>query len=626
MALTKGLNYTRELLLNGEEITLETKIRLEPIPKPGESEAPTEPWGVVARREPRPPGKRIGMVWDRFMRRDVRATVAQVIAVVVFILFGAAAGHAAESVRIVEQGEPRAHIIIPVKADAQTRQAAELLVRCIKESSGAVLPIREEQATNVVVGTISIHIGRDAYVRGLDKLNLESLDGDGFVIRGADATNLVIAGNTAFGTEFGVTELLERYLGVRWLLPGAVGEDIPAQQTIAVPLEEVRSEPVFFSRLFSGLDAAAQVWARRNRMHGRVEFHHNLLRIFPPSKYGKTNPEFYPVRWFGGRYIPPTDQTHGWQPCFSATGSVAVASETIIRFFDEHPAATSYSLGVTDSGGHCLCKQCQAKDGGKTNYLGRHDGSNSYYEWCNAVVEPVLKKYPDKYFGLLAYHEVATPPTRVKLNPRIIPYLTYDRMKWIDPDIRAQGEQLTKDWHKMSPILGWYDYIYGSFYKLPRVYCRQMADYYRFAQANGVKAMYAEAYPNWGEGPKLYVALKLQWDPRQDVNALLTDWYTRTVGQEAAGDLAAYYEHWTDFWTRRILDSRWFTKRGEYLPFKRDTYLGDVSAQELAESRTLLENVVRKCQTDKQKARAQILLKAFDAYEAAALKYRKGND
>ncbi|MCG3149216.1 MAG: hypothetical protein PCFJNLEI_02676 [Verrucomicrobiae bacterium] len=548
------------------------------------------------------------------------AGVARIVVVVAF-WFCAGTCPAVESVRLVERGMARAQIVVPVKADAQTRQAAELLARCIKESSGATLPIRDEVASTGAVDTVFIHVGRGVYVQSLEKLDLESLDADGFVIRGVDATNIVIAGNTAFGTEFGVTEFLERYLGVRWLMPGAVGEDIPAHATIEVPLESVRSEPVFFSRLFSGLDAEAQVWARRNRMHGRVEFHHNLLRIFPPSQYGKTNPEFYPVRWYGGRYIPPTDQTHGWQPCFTATGSVAVASATILRYFDEHPAATSYSLGVTDSGGHCLCAACRAKDPG-TNYLGRRDCSNSYYEWCNAVVAQVLKKYPDKYFGVLAYHEVATPPAQVKLNPRIIPFLTYDRMKWIAPDLRAHGEQLTRDWHRTSPILGWYDYIYGSFYKLPRVYFSQMADYYRFAHANGVKAMYAEAYPNWGEGPKFYIALKLQWDPRQDVNALLTDWYIRAVGKEAAVDLAAYYEHWTDFWTRRILDSDWFTKRGEYLPFKRDTYLRDVTPAELAESRTLLENVVRKAQTKKQKDRAQILLRAFDGYEAAALKFQ----
>ena len=170
-------------------------------------------------------------------------------------------------------------------------------------------------------------------------------------------------------------------------------------------------------------------------------------------------------------------------------------------------------------------------------------------------------------------------------------------------------------------MLGWYDYIYGSPYCLPRVWFHQMAGDYRFGYANGVRAMYAEAYPNWGEGPKLYVSLKLQWDPRQDVDALLRDWYVRAVGPDAAGDLAAYYAHWEDFWTRRIRDSRWFSKTGQYLAFYNPAYLADVSEEEIAHCRTLLERDGGQSPTGAQKARAKLLLRAFEYYEASVYAY-----
>ena len=133
--------------------------------------------------------------------------------------------------------------------------------------------------------------------------------------------------------------------------------------------------------------------------------------------------------------------------------------------------------------------------------------------------------------------------------------------------------------------------------------------------------MYAEAYPNWGEGPKLYVSLKLQWDPRQDVDALLRDWYVRAVGPDAAGDLAAYYAHWEDFWTRRIRDSRWFSKTGQYLAFYNPAYLADVSEEEIAHCRTLLNRTAAKARTAPQKARAKLLLRAFEYYEASVYAY-----
>ena len=522
---------------------------------------------------------------------------------------------AGEAVVLVAEGQPRAVIRVAADADKQTREAAKLLAEHVRLSTGAELPVKNGD----IAAAVTVHVGSDAYVKRLG-LRLKELDEDGFVIR-AEAGHVAIAGPTPWGTEFGVCEFLERTLGVRWLMPGPDGTDVPAHRTLAVPLGEVRGEPAFFSRLFSGLAGSEQLtWARRNRMHGRVEFHHNLIRLFPPERYTKTHPRFFPIRK-GTRFLPPDNGTHGWQPCFTADGIVDEAVANICRHFAEHPKATSYSLGVNDSSGHCECTRCQALDPEAKNFLGRRDVSDRYFAWCNQVVARVLEKYPDKWFGCLAYSEVAAPPSRGKVHARIIPFMTYDRMKWVHPELRATGEAMTRRWHAKSPVLGWYDYIYGWTYCVPRVWFHHMADYYRFGRANGVRALYAEAYPNWGEGPKLYVSLKLQWDPERDVDALLREWYVRTVGEDAADDLAAYYALWEDFWTRRILDSKWFTERGQYLRFHDPGYLADVTDEDIAKCRELLERVVARAKTPKQKARAGLLLLAFEYYEASAVTF-----
>ncbi|NOX53634.1 MAG: DUF4838 domain-containing protein [Planctomycetes bacterium] len=564
---------------------------------------------------------------------------------VLLCLSSAGTGAAEKTVRIVEHGEARSVVVVGNEADAQTRDAAELLVEYVQRASGAKLRVLSaEDATSGITARpgplepngakkradaardsgrvpVTIHVGRDPYVEGLG-LKRDSLDDDGFLIKVSDSSNVVIVGPTPWGTEFGVCEFLERFVGVRWLMPGPDGEDVPKRRAIEVPVgTDIRSEPAFFSRQFSGLVGAVQTnWARRNRMHGRVSFHHNLLNLFPPSKYAKTHPEFFPIR-SGKRYIPPNDHTHGWQPCFSAPGIVEEAARTICRYFDQHPEATSYSLGVTDSSGHCQCERCRAQDPPEPNFLGRRNVSDRYYAWCNRVVERVLEKHPDKWFGCLAYSEVAQPPSRIKVHPRIIPYMTYDRMKWADPDLRAEGERLTRWWHRTSPVVGWYDYIYGTPYCVPRVWFHLMADYLRFAQANGVRAFYAEAYPNWGEGPKLYATLKLLWDPHQDVDVLLRDWYVRAVGPDAADALAEYYTLWEDFWTRRVLNSAWFTQGGQYLRFNNPSYLAEVTKPDIRRSRELLERAVKLARTEKQKARAKLLLRAFEYYEASALAY-----
>jgi hypothetical protein len=310
-----------------------------------------------------------------------------------------------------------------------------------------------------------------------------------------------------------------------------------------------------------------------------------------------------------------------WQPCFTVPGLIEEAVKNICHYFENNPDKTSYSLGVNDGSMHCECDRCRSKDSGKQNYIGWRDLSDRYFKWANAVVDGVLEKYPDKWFGCLAYSEIAEPPKEIKVHPRIIPYMTYDRMKWVDKDIERKGFEITQQWAQNATFLGWYDYIYGTPYMLPRVYFNKRSGYYKYAKAHGVKAMYAEAYPNWGEGPKLYIVLKLMWDPDQDVSSLLTEWYAMAVGEKAAPYLAAYYRHWEHFWTVRIPKGSWFKKSGQFLAFNSPEYLDHTTFDDLGKSRSLLETTVNNTETYREKLRAKYLTKSFEYYEASALAY-----
>ncbi len=528
----------------------------------------------------------------------------------------AASCASAASITLVGEGRPQAAIILQPGASEPLAEAVEEIRSLTRRASGAELPLAEEAPE----GTIAIHIGRTPAVEAL-VVDLGGLDADGFVIEFPDPQTIVILGPSDWGTEFGIYEFLERYLGVRWLVPGESGTYVPEMATITVPDEPVREEPAFFSRKYFGLrHPGQQLWARRNRLHSRVEFHHQLYILFPPSEM-QEHPEFFPIR-DGERFFPTADHYNsGWQPCLTAPGIVDVAVERICRFFDEQPEAESYSLGVTDSGGHCQCENCRALDPGRKNMVNRDHLTDRYLTWANAVVEGVLEKHPDKWFGFLAYSEIFEPPDRVKMHPRLIPYMTYDRMQWIDPEARAAAEELTRRWAEAASTVGWYDYIYGAAYLVPRLYPHAMGEYYRFAAENGVRGHTAEAYPNFGEGPKLYVSLKLQWDPYQDLDALLEEWYTLAVGEEAAPFLRSYYEHWEDFWTRRAIESDWYARGRQYLPFNVATYLEDVTPEEIAQSREWLEAAVAHAGTADQQARAKLLLRAFEYYEASALAY-----
>ena len=500
------------------------------------------------------------------------------------------------------------------------RDAAALLSDCVFRSTGATLALESEPVPAPEV--ISIHCGHTAYVKGLD-LALDAMDADGFVIAFPDARNIVIAGPTQYGTEFGVYEFLERYVGVRWLFPGDLGEFLPTSDDLAIPMAEVRQEPAYHSRLLSGPGWSqgfrihrkneVSLWARRNRMQPRVRFHHNLLRLFPPETYTQTHPEFYPILK-GTRYLPKNNKVEGWQPCFTEPGTVSEAIKNICAYFKAHPDATSYSLGLNDgagkpASGHCECERCRLAVGdAPNNFLNRQNRSDLYYDWCNRVIAGVLERYPGKHFGCLAYSEAAEPPVHHSLHPRLVPYLTYDRMKWCNANIEKDGRLLTRRWADGASVLGWYDYIYGKQYVVPRIYCHKMAENFRFGCENKVRHYYAEAYPadDWHEGPKLYLTLKLLWDPTLDVDAVLRDWYVTAVGPDAAPYLAEYFQFWECFWTQRAPRTAWFLASGpdQWLPFKSTEYLAAVNEEDITHCERLMGKVVRLASTERQQARA----------------------
>ncbi len=571
------------------------------------------------------------------MSYTFRRTQYLIIILICLLLAGSAVGPQSvqashgNGLKIVRQGQANAVVIYADNADEQIQQAALTLVEYVQKSTGAVLPVMTEtqmqsQGKNIKK-FVKIYVGPGKSDPHLSAL-LEGMNSDGFVIH-PHGHHLIITGPSSWGTMYGVLEFLERYVGVRWLMPGPDGEDVPQKSDIVVPKQDVKEEPAFASRVFSPLHTPVtperpyplqSEWAEKNRMHLQIEFHHNMAKLFPPSQYRESHPEFYP-----NGIVPDDNEEIGWQPCFTAPGIVEEAIGNIIQFFNDNPDKSSYSLGINDGNGFCEADPSHPAYPDKLNSVGLVDMSDIYYDWVNQVVEGVLEVYPDKWFGLLAYENVTDPPSGIQLNSRVVPLITKDRMAWIDEDIRDAGQAQMEAWSLVADNLGWYDYNYGAPYTLPRIYTGLMADNYRFARDHGVIAHYSELYPNWGEGPKAWISAKLQWNPDLDEEALLEEWAVRAVGAAAAPDLIAYYEHWEHFWTERIVQSPWFhtNKVLTYFYFDTASYLKLVTDEEIAESRSLLESVVDKTVTDQQEARANLLLRAFEYYEASALSYPK---
>ena len=144
---------------------------------------------------------------------------------------------------LVQEREARAAILLAKDAPKNLHQAAKQLVDYIERSTGAVVPVVHDPDDNETDALIVL----GDHPR-IDAGSTDDLVDDGFEIRFTNARTVAITSPTALGVEFGVYDFLERYVGVRWLFPGELGEHVPEHDVLSIPLEEVRSEPAFLGR------------------------------------------------------------------------------------------------------------------------------------------------------------------------------------------------------------------------------------------------------------------------------------------------------------------------------------------------------------------------------------------
>jgi len=496
-------------------------------------------------------------------------------------------------------------------------EAASLLSEYVQKATGADLRCRHHQDPDEGDEAVRIHVGASPYVEATAS-GLEGLDEDGYVIQTPDALNLVVAGPTRWGTEHGVSEFLERFTGVRWLLPGPRGEHVPQLEELVIPVVDIRQEPAFLDRSQPGLTTDDhQDWGRRLRLRQRhVGSSHHLTAVFPPDRYRDEHPEFYPM--VGGRRLLAAGWK--WHPCFSAPGAAEEASRNIREHFRQHPEETTYSIAVNDGAAVCESEVGPPAWGNpNNNWLGNRHVSEHFFRWANRVAELVCDEFPDKWLGCLGYTNVFQAPSEVSVHPRIIVYHTYDRHKWIHPELERDGQRLAEAWRAACGNMAWYDYNFGATFMAPRVYFHHMGEYHRYGRDIGIMGINGESCHNWAEAPKYYLMARLYWDPDVDVDTVLAEWYELAVGPEAAPLLARYYSLWERFWTTRILDSKAFSLKGQqWLPIQNDTYFDVLDMADFVESRRLLEEVEARAGTEVQRERARMLIWGFEFYEASA--------
>ena len=185
-------------------------------------------------------------------------------------------------------------------------QAAERLQSAIKEASGVVMPIAEEDSLDAKTPAIFIGNTLEAQRQGIIPASLPDFS---YLIAVRNG-NLFLCGNDRHG--FGsrksesyvqyilgsvkaVVVFMENYLGTRFLYPGEVGTSTPRSAGLSVPegLSQKRTPMLNYA---AGRNYELMYdYANNNFGKGAYWSYggHSYYSAVPVRKYGKTHPEFF---------------------------------------------------------------------------------------------------------------------------------------------------------------------------------------------------------------------------------------------------------------------------------------------------------------------------------------------
>ena len=461
----------------------------------------------------------------------------------IFTLFAVLAGNLSAgqteaSVFLWKDGKSGYRIILPSKYENQgirlyLHQAAERLQSAIKEASGVVMPIAEEDSLDAKTPAIFIGNTLEAQRQGIIPASLPDFsyliavrngnvflcgnDRHGFGSRKSESYVQYILGSVK-----AVVVFMENYLGTRFLYPGEVGTSTPRSAGLSVPegLSQKRTPMLNYA---AGRNYELMYdYANNNFGKGAYWSYggHSYYSAVPVRKYGKTHPEYFIMQ--GGK----RDITHG-HLCISNPAVQELIYREMLRRLDG--GAEVVQLAQTDGYITCECDECR-------KFGNTDDPAEKLWILHRQLAEKLKQDRPGKKVMIIAYAPTWEPPRTFQEFPGnvIIELCRYDRKTF-------------EQWSKIKGICGFTAYVYNwGEYPMPGITAKRTpafcARQIRLFAANRIRGIYRCGFGEamGMEGPAYYVYGKLLDDPLQKPETLADEFY-RSAFQEAAVPMQIFY-------------------------------------------------------------------------------------
>lgn len=467
---------------------------------------------------------------------------------------------AGATLSLVRNGTSEYCIYCPAGAPQCVQQAAGELQRVIRTATGVTLAVQSEPAARMIA------VGESAEARACG-IEAARLPENGFVIRTSGERVFIVGRDLAAGQErwnfqvsrgtyVGACRFLEEVVGVRWLMPGDVGEDIPERTEILVPEMDRCVTPRFAGACLLSLwddDPRVAAWRERYGLMRRLpvggghafDDHPRDVSIF------QEHPEFMALQPDGTRLPAPQGKPYAkyptWKYCLTNPGLVTAFADSINSALDRDPKRLSAGMMPSDGPYWCVCGECQKltfRADPQQWPSARPDFryvTPAVLRFYNEVARRVGVRHPDRIVTGGVYQDYLYPPPEVvPLEPNIVLgiYLSSGYgFKFHKSERAREIQSLFQAWSRFTERLAYGDYStwLRNWFGFP-VPCGRPILKMLFPALDASKVQYVVYHGTsaWGYGGlHNYLVAHLLWNPKADVDALRAEYLLRAFGPAA---------------------------------------------------------------------------------------------
>ena len=447
-----------------------------------------------------------------------------------------AGGACAGLLSIVDDGQPRATIVVADDAGFYPRWAAQRLSDFVKKAAGATLPIVAE--ANAPAGTlISVGHTKMAAAEGITTDDLK-YDGCKLVVKGMvlyligrdtaapDATRARPDISCAQGTVRAVAMFLEDVVGVRWLALGPHGTAVPTKRDITVAGDPARTfvPAVAYCRGRSPYRTPMALYANNFRVALKYKAYggHSWEVHVDDREYFDEHPEYFALLPNGERsratYSEETGLlTRNAHLCTSNMDVRRIIVDKMRALFDE--GYDMVQLGQSDGWAACVCDACMRMDSHLNGTTVTRDRPCEkiwlMHKW---ILDELYQSHPDKFVNVLVYGPTGWPSKQLdSLPPNAV------------MEMAPINEQRLDAWRGkikyLTTYMYWFDDNCQKSGFVPPLSPQWLQKTLRRYRDIGVMGIKGTPRINWGlGGPSYYAYGKLIGDPDTDVDRLLNDY------------------------------------------------------------------------------------------------------